>query len=195
MSQSRAVAPHRERLLLAGDALMAEHGNFDFGVREVVERAQTSLRTFYQYFETRDDFALAIYAELIRVVAIAISRSMPRGTRSRRFRHFVRALMCPSEWRRILEEYTDESGQRSRALVREGFRLREVRPDGFKSAMAPLRDVLRAVLGADSDDVERNITAVLNSLITETYEVIIDDLDAEAVAEHLYRYHKRALGL
>jgi AcrR family transcriptional regulator len=195
VSQTDLSLPHRERLLLAGDALMVEYGNFDFGVREVVERAHVSLRTFYQYYETRDDFALAIYAEIVRQAAVAISRTMPTGPRSTKFRHFVHSLVCPSEWERYRAIYRDQAVQRSRALVREGFHLREARPDGYKLAIAPLREVLAGILGSGAGDLGRNVTVVLNSLITETYDVIIDSLDEEAVADHLYRYHKRALGI
>jgi AcrR family transcriptional regulator len=195
VSQPDAAPSHRERLLLAGEELMVEYGNFDFGVREVVEHAGVSLRTFYQYFETRDDFALAIYAELVEELVSALRRTMPRGSRSVRFRHFVRALVCPAEWGVLIAEYRDEADQRSRALIREGFHLREVRPDGYKLAIAPLREVLSGILGTDAGDLGRNVTVVLDSLISETYGVIIDGSDGAAVADHLYRYHKRALGI
>jgi AcrR family transcriptional regulator len=191
--QATIALPHRERLLLAGDALMVEYGNFDFGVRQVVERAQVSLRTFYQYFETRDDFALAVYAELIRQHAMAIGRTMPKAARATRFHHFVRAVVCPSEWGRLIEEYRDEAVQRARALVREGFHLRETRPEGYKVAIAPLCELLTGIVGSGAGDIGRNVTVVLNSLITETYDVIFNSLEAEAVAEHLFRYHKRGL--
>jgi AcrR family transcriptional regulator len=154
-----------------------------------------SLRTFYQHFDTRDDFALAIYAEMIRQAAEAIDRTMPKGSATTKFRHFVHSMVCPHEWNRLLAEYSAEAMQRSRALVREGFHLREARPDGYQAAVAPLREILASILGAESDDLSRNVSVVINSLITETYDVIVQDLDAEAVAEHLYRYHQRALGL
>ena len=195
VSQARVTVPHRDRLMDAGEALMVEYGNFDFGVREVVERAQVSLRTFYQYFETRDDFALAVYAELIRNAASVISRTMPSGSRAVRFRHYVDALVCRSARGRRTRALSDDAMQRSRALVREGFHLREARPDGYKAAIAPLRELLAGILGAHAGELGRNVTVVLNSLITETYDVIIDDLDAVAVADHLYRYHRRALGI
>lgn len=194
MTVSRTTVPHRERLLLAGDELMVEYGNFDFGVREVVERAQVSLRTFYQYFDTRDDFALAIHTELTRQHADAIAQTMPKGARITQFRHFVRAMVCPTEWSRLFEEFSaEEAIQRSRALVREGFHLREVRPDAAQAAIAPLRDILIGIIGKGADhDV---VTIVLNSLVFGAYDVLTDGLDAEQVAASLVKYHKRALGL
>jgi AcrR family transcriptional regulator len=196
VTQVRTMPQHRERLLRAGDELMGERGNFDFGVREVVERAQVSLRTFYQYFETRDDFALAIYGELIRQATAVIGATMPpRGARPARFRHVVHALVCPSDWARLNGHDPDVAVQRCAALVREGFYLREARPDGYKAAIAPLRELLAGILGTEAGTDGRNVSVVLNSLMIEPYDVIIDGLDAEAVAEHLYRYHKRALGI
>ena len=192
--ETRTSLPHRERLLLAGDELMVEYGNFDFGVREVVERAQVSLRTFYQHFETRDDFALAIYTELLRQHAVAISQTMPKGARSTQLRHFVRAMVSQAEWLRLFEEYTtDEAIQRSRALIREGFHLREVRTEAAKASLLPLRAILADILGARADD--DTVSIVLNSLVVGAYDVITDGLDGESVADSLFKYHKRALGL
>lgn len=195
VTQVPTALGHRDRLLRAGDQLMGERGNFDFGVRDVVERAQVSLRTFYQYFETRDDFALAIYSELIRQATDVIGATMPpRGGRAARFRHFVHALVCPSDWARLNGRDPDVALLRCAALVREGFHLREARPEGYKAAIAPLRELLASVLGTEAGADGRNVSVVLNSLIIEPYDVIIDGLDAEAVADHLYRYHRKALG-
>jgi AcrR family transcriptional regulator len=186
---------HRERLLNAGDALMIEYANFDFGVREVVERAGVSLRTFYQYFETRDDFALAIYASVMERLVDALERNMPGGARSTRFRYFVRALICPSDWP-LMASHRDEAAKGSRATIREGFHLREVLPDGYALAIAPLQELLLDVLRANDGKADpRDAALVLNSLITETYSVIIDGSDGFAVADHFYRYHKRALDI
>src|SRR3954451_7243842 len=179
MTEANLAPSHRERLLLAGEELMVEYSNFDFGVREVVERAGVSLRTFYQYFETRDDFALAIYGELVQKLVAALERTMPRGARSTKFRHFVRALISPTEWGLMLAEYREEAEQRSRALIREGFHLREVRPEGYELAIAPLRQVLEHVLGDGANELD--VTVVLNSLITETYSVIINGSDGIAI--------------
>jgi AcrR family transcriptional regulator len=186
---------HRERLLLAGDSLMIEYGSFDFGVREVVERAGVSLRTFYQYFETRDDFSLAIYAAVIERLVEALQRDMPGGARSTRFRYFVRGLMCPGQWP-LMPTHHNQAIQGSWAAVREGFHLREARPEGYELAIAPLHGLLLDLLRSnDGNAQDRDATVVLNSLITETYSVLIEGSDGVAAADHLYRYHKRALGI
>jgi hypothetical protein len=105
-------------------------------------------------------------------------------------------MVCPPVWMELIEEYRDEAVQRSRALVREGFHLREMRPDGYKAAIAPLRELLAGILGADGPDLGRNVAVVFDSLVAEAYDVLLDEnLDAEAIADHLYRYHRRALGI
>lgn len=173
------------RLLDAGEALAHEVGSFDFGVRDVVARASVSLRTFYRYFETRDDFVLAIFARANRRFAERLAESMPKGSRASRFRHFVYAMVVPSWW-------STQLSQRS-AMVGETFHLREVRPEGFQSAIKPVRDILVELLGT-GEDRERDIDTVYNSLLHEVYvNMISRHVDAEPVAEHLFRYHRRAL--
>ena len=179
-----------QRLLDAGESLMLEIGSFDFGVRDVVERAGMSLRSFYQYFDARDDFVLAIYAELIDRFARTIASSMPKGGRAVRFRHYVFSMVVPAMWG------PTHRAPRSGAAARESFRLREVRPEGFRTAVRPLREILEAILGTGRPALTRDADTVLDSLLTEVYAITIDRrVDAEAVAEHLYRYHCRALGL
>jgi AcrR family transcriptional regulator len=55
------ASPFRRRLLDAMAAAIAEHGYPSTTVAEVVRRAQTSRRTFYEYFADRD----ACYADLL----------------------------------------------------------------------------------------------------------------------------------
>jgi AcrR family transcriptional regulator len=188
----RTSVPHRTRLLAAGGELMVELGNFAFGVRDVVEQAQVSLRTFYQYFDTRDDFTLAIYADRNVQYAAEIRRTMPGGSRAARLRHFVYAMVSPTRWRMQYPFSEKDALHRSRALVREGLRLQEAKPEGYRAAIAPYRVLLVEIIGADGP----HISVLLNSLLAEAHEVTIhEDTDTDAMAEQLFEYHRRALGL
>jgi AcrR family transcriptional regulator len=194
--QTETAIGHSTRLLDAGEELMVELGSFEFGIREVVERAQVSLRTFYQYFDARDDFFLAIYAKLVGQYAAALEQAMPKRARSTRFRFFVNAMVVPATWDQVMEEFTKEAHNRSRALMREGFYLHDSRPAGYNAAIAPLRGLLEAVLVGDEENVARDAAIVYNSLVAEAYEVTINEhIDAAARAEQLFRYHRRALGI
>jgi len=176
-------------MLDAGETLAHEIGTFDFGVRDIVERAGVSLRTFYRYFETRDDFVLAIYARLNDRFARNLARTMPKGGRATRFRHVVYSMVVPAWWG---PQYV---AQRS-AAIRETFRLREVRPEGFDLAVAPVRDILAGVLGRDRPNLTRDVETVHNSLLHEVYVIMLRRIiDAEPIAEHLYQHHRRGLRL
>jgi AcrR family transcriptional regulator len=171
---------------------MVEFGNFTFGVRDVVERAQVSLRTFYQYFDSRDDFALAIYTDRNVQYAAEIRRTMPAGSRATRLRHLVYAMVSPTRWR--MQYPFGEKGaiHRSRALVREGLRLQEAKPEGYRAAITPYRELLVEIVNTAGPD----ISVLLNSLLAEAHEVTIhEDTDTDAMAESLFEYHRRALGL
>lgn len=55
---------HRDRLLAAMASAIREHGYGPTTVAEVVARARTSRRTFYQHFTDRDDCFLALFEVL-----------------------------------------------------------------------------------------------------------------------------------
>jgi AcrR family transcriptional regulator len=64
LTTARAKAVSRgDRFLQAGVDLLAENG--DFTVQELVERSQTSLRTFYQHFASKDELLLALFEDLM----------------------------------------------------------------------------------------------------------------------------------
>lgn len=64
LTTARAKAVSRgDRFLQAGVDLLAENG--DFTVQELVVRSQTSLRTFYQHFASKDELLLALFEDLM----------------------------------------------------------------------------------------------------------------------------------
>jgi AcrR family transcriptional regulator len=175
---------------------VAERGDFAFGVREVVKRAQVSLRTFYHYFEAKDDFVLALFTEWNERFAHQIMSTMPDGPGSVRFEHFVFTMVIPSRWGPHHIE------RRALAAESEGFRLRRARPDGFAQAIQPIREILKQIiidtrpLGSSSGDIDRDVAVVHNSILTEVYSISIrHPIAYQEMAEHLFKYHRRGLGI
>jgi AcrR family transcriptional regulator len=74
-------AGHRERLLDAMAASIREHGYRGTTVADVVRRARTSRRTFYQHFEDRDACFLELFdlanADLADRIAKAVNPDVP----------------------------------------------------------------------------------------------------------------------
>ena len=79
LRSARARAQERlERIILAAYELIGETGGTDFTLQDVAARAGVSLRTFYQYFDGRDDLLLAVFAHgvetTVPVIAAAVDR-------------------------------------------------------------------------------------------------------------------------
>ena len=75
-------ASHRQRLLRAAIAAVAEYGYQAVTVADIVRRARVSRATFYQHFGGKDDCFLAATAEgwqLLTGLVIAAARSVPEG--------------------------------------------------------------------------------------------------------------------
>ena len=76
----------RDRLLLGMAGAIREHGGFRaVTVAEIVRRARTSRRTFYQHFDDRDACFLALFdvvsGQLLRTIAEAATGEGPFGDR------------------------------------------------------------------------------------------------------------------
>src|SRR5215813_12248807 len=67
LSAARSRAEQRvQRFLDAAFELIDEKGTTEFTIQEVVERSKQSLRSFYEYFDGKDDIVLALFEETVR---------------------------------------------------------------------------------------------------------------------------------
>ncbi|MDZ7675362.1 MAG: TetR/AcrR family transcriptional regulator [Acidimicrobiales bacterium] len=60
-------------LIAAAEALLKRSGGDGFTVQDVADEAGQSLRTLYQYFESKDDLLLAVFEEAMRTYARLIA--------------------------------------------------------------------------------------------------------------------------
>ena len=129
----------RGRTLIAAAATVLERANGeDITVQEVADEAGQSLRTLYQYFESKDDLLLALFEEAMRTYAQLIERAIGELTDplDRLAGAMVAAIRMP-----------EVSGTGfDRGLVRLRLKLSEVQPDLVGRAQAAVATLLRGLV-------------------------------------------------
>jgi len=71
LQTARARAHARsDRFVKAAIRLLQEKGNIDFTVQDVVDRSKMSIRTFYKYFESKEDLLVAVYETVVAHEAV-----------------------------------------------------------------------------------------------------------------------------
>lgn len=74
----RAQEPdiHRLRLLEGFASAVSERGYAATTIADIVKHARVSKRTFYEYFEDKEDCFLALYAEAIEILIAGVDRAL-----------------------------------------------------------------------------------------------------------------------
>jgi AcrR family transcriptional regulator len=131
--QRTANAP--ERLLRALAAVVADKGYPDTTVAEVVSRANTSQRTFYEHFKNKED---AIVAALDSGSAHMLAAALPAFRRAPDWKHAVHdtieAMFC---WGAEEPEYARLGGVEMYAAGKRALDQREVVTEGMEGLLAP----------------------------------------------------------
>lgn len=131
--QRSANAP--ERLLRALAAVVADKGYPDTTVAEVVARANTSQRTFYEHFKNKED---AIVAALDSGSAHMLAAALPAFRRAPDWKHAVHdtieAMFC---WGAEEPEYARMGGKEMYAAGKRALDQREVVTEGMEGLLAP----------------------------------------------------------
>ena len=124
-----------ERILRALAAVVAEKGYPDTTVAEVVERASTSQRTFYEHFKNKED---AIVAALDSGSAHMLAAALPAFRRAPDWKHAVHdtieAMFC---WGAEEPEYARMGGVEMYAAGKRALDQREVVTEGMEGLLAP----------------------------------------------------------
>lgn len=136
----------RERIIEGAAALFAETGVGDATVQGVLDRARVSRRTFYQYFDGKEDVLAAVYDRwvdgLVAVVAAAVETpSEPVGK-------LVSAL---DAWLRYQQEHGETSIRLMIEAARPGSLLHPRRERTHDALVSTTDAAVRQVLGARVD--------------------------------------------
>ena len=155
--------------LIAAAATLLERSNGDgFTVQDVADEAGQSLRTLYQYFESKDDLLLAVFEEAMLTYARMIEKSVSGLTDP--LERLGGALIASVRMSEVSGAGVD------RGLARLRLRLSEVEPELVARSQAPVTSFVRDLVAAaaeagqiDVPDVEAAtymVLAVKSALIT-----------------------------
>jgi AcrR family transcriptional regulator len=127
-------------LIRAATTVLARSNGEDITVQEVADEAGQSLRTLYQYFESKDDLLLAVFEETMRAYARLIEKAITdlSDPLERLAGALIAALRMP-----------DFGGTGvDRGLTRLRLRLSEAQPELVGRSQAPVTGLFRELVEA-----------------------------------------------
>jgi AcrR family transcriptional regulator len=126
------------RLVTAARELMRESGTTEFTLPEVVSRARTSLRAFYEHFEKKDDLLVAVFKAAIMETAAGLEQATAGSDRpEERLELYVRRLFSGT---------FDEPHPETTAIISLQLRLAIEQPDVLADAFRPQHELLVTIL-------------------------------------------------
>ena len=125
-------------LIRAAATVLDRSGGEDITVQEVADEAGQSLRTLYQYFESKDDLLLAVFEEAMRTYAELIRRAI--ADLSDPLERLAGVLLAAVR----MPAYSDPA--RARGLSRLRLRLSETQPDLVARAQSAVTTLLRELV-------------------------------------------------
>lgn len=115
-SSADRKSTQRERLIAAMIATAHRYGYAQANVAHVIEHAGVSRRTFYEYFEDKDDCFLAAHRELSRLLVEEIRREVAAEQPEQAVQAAIHTLV------RLSEEYPDRAGFLTNEAMAGGWR-------------------------------------------------------------------------
>jgi AcrR family transcriptional regulator len=201
LDAARSRAEERvQRLLDAAFELIDEKGTTDFTIQEVVERSKQSLRSFYEYFDGKDELVLALFEETVREADEEIHRAVEEQSDPReRLRAFAVTLhqWCdPGEAPRI------RGSHHRRAISEFSMHLAVNHSARVRAALAPSSRLLRTLIDAaneagviDVDDDRRAATLVQQTVMYSWFgNRLVENPKSRITAEETWKFCLRALG-
>jgi AcrR family transcriptional regulator len=165
IQSARAKAMSRsDRFIRAAEAIMIETGGTEFTIQELVERAHTSLRSFYQHFTNREELVLAVFEEVLGNVSAEMQRK-------------IDASETPLEGLRILVRHTTGGAGSSRGqLLNRAFstyhrQLAQSNREEFVRILTPLYGVVLSVVkrGVEAGEFRTDLHPdLMATLMTQT---------------------------
>ncbi len=135
----RSVDRGKNLIRAAAAVLERSHGE-DITVQEVADEAGQSLRTLYQYFESKDDLLLAVFEEAMRTYAQLIEQSI--SGLSDPLERLAGAMVAAVRMPELSESGFD------RGLVRLRLRLSQTKPDMVGRAQGAVTSLVRTLVEA-----------------------------------------------
>ena len=156
------------KFIRAANELIRKTGKADFTVQDVVETSGMSLRSFYQYFATKDDLLLALVEEAVTdYVADIRARIEPVSDPVEMLRLLVKTMFSAA----------DLSSSSSRGMVLFSWHLADSRTEEFSAIFNPQVTMVAEILeagvasGVFRNDIE---VPVLAGLVMHTVVSVLD---------------------
>jgi AcrR family transcriptional regulator len=127
-----------DRFVAATIQLMEKHGSVDFTVQDVVDSSRMSIRTFYNFFASKDDLLVAVHETILANEVVPRLRARCEAVHDpiHRVEAYIKGIY----------ELTDDPGPVSRALTTFGNRLAESHPDDLERAFKPQVDLIAELI-------------------------------------------------
>ena len=143
VARARAQA-RSDRFVASATALMEERGDIDFTVQDVVDRAKMSIRTFYNFFASKDDVLVAVHETVLanEVAPRLRKRCGAVDDPVMKIKAYIEGIYA----------LTAKPGPTSRALTTFRNRLAETRPDDLDRAFMPQIELVKELVGGVADN-------------------------------------------
>jgi AcrR family transcriptional regulator len=147
LSSARTRIEQRiQRFLDAARALIEEQGSSEFTIQQVVERSNQSLRSFYQYFDGKDELLFAVFEEVAAETIEALEAATQTQSESlERLRAFV---FCLHEHSAPQQPVRDAGKFRTHPIPELCWNLAQRDPRRIARVMAPISLLLTELIEA-----------------------------------------------
>ncbi len=201
LSAARNRAEQRvQGFLDAAFELIDEKGSIDFTIHEVIERSKQSLRSFYEYFNGKDELILALFEETVREARVEIAEAVAAETDPiARLRAFTITL---HEWCDPAETPRKRGSHHRRAISEFSMHAVASQSERVRAALAPttrlLRELVEAAAAAgviDAVDTRRAAALVQQTVMYSWFgNRLADNSSLRLTAEETWEFCRRGLG-
>jgi AcrR family transcriptional regulator len=185
-----------DRFVAAAIQLMDKHGSVEFTVQDVVDRSRMSIRTFYNFFASKDDLLVAVHETILAKEVVPRLRALCEG-----FTDPIARLEAYIQGR---YELTSDAGPASKALTTYSYRLAETRPSDLERAYRPQVDLVADLIrdAAESGRLHSSLSVdVAAQLLHHTAlaavhaRILGTESRGEVSAEDLWTFCSAAIGV
>jgi AcrR family transcriptional regulator len=198
---ARSRAEERvQRFLDAAFELVDEKGSTEFTIQEVVDRSKQSLRSFYEYFDGKDELVLALFEETVREAVADIEAAVAAETEPLpRLRAFAITL---HEWCDPDESSRKRGRHKRRPISEYSSHLAANHADRVRAALRPQTRLLRELVAAAAeagaiqvDDPRRAAALVQQTVMYSGFgNRLVDNPQRKLDAEATWNFCLHGLG-
>jgi AcrR family transcriptional regulator len=191
----RPGGKHSETIVRAARALVDEKGAA-FTTQELIKQAGVALQTFYRHFEGKDQLLVAVIQEMIADACVIFEQAAANVDNPLERLHIYIATALQGL-------RTPPGGVGPGFITAEHWRLQQEFPDEVEAATKPFAALVQRELEqaeaeglASPGDAEQDAWLITRLVMAEYHHYAFhpENMDAERVAEDVWRFCLRAVG-